>query len=71
VDAMSDHARDEVIARLSCEFRASLPASVVTEVVDQCADHLHGTPASALPELLERLARQRLTFLDTVPAWVG
>ena len=68
---MSDHARDEVIARLSREFRASLPASVVTEVVDQCADHLHGTPESALPELLERLARQRLTFLDTVPAWVG
>jgi hypothetical protein len=44
---------------------------VVTEVVGQCADHLRGTQEPALPELLERLARQRLTFLDTVPACVG
>jgi hypothetical protein len=71
VGAVSDYVRNEVIARLAREFESSLPPSVVTEVVCQCAEHLRGNPEPALPELLERLARQRLVFLDTVPAWVG
>jgi hypothetical protein len=68
---MSENASSEVIERLSREFDRRIPLSVIVEVVHQCADQLRGNPQAALPELLERLARQRLKFLDTVPAWVG
>ena len=47
------------VARLCAEFPAQ-PAAVVSRTVDQCRRDLDGAPPGALPELLERLARQRL-----------
>jgi len=45
---------------------------VIAAVVRQCRDDLAGSPPGALPELVERLARQRLTDLspstNTAPA---
>jgi hypothetical protein len=58
------HAIAAAVARLSAEFPARR-AAVVTRTVDQCRRDLDGTPSGALPELLERLARQRLQ--DGVP----
>jgi hypothetical protein len=52
------------VARLSVEFPAQR-AAVVSRTVDQCRRDLDGAPPGALPELLERLARQRLQ--DGVP----
>ncbi len=53
------HATAGAVARLSVEFPAQ-PAAVVSRTVDQCRRDLDGAPPGALPELLERLARQRL-----------
>jgi len=58
------HATASAVARLSVEFPARR-ATVVSRTVDQCRRDLDGTPPGALPELLERLARQRLQ--DGVP----
>ncbi|MCW2493374.1 MAG: hypothetical protein QOH56_3194 [Pseudonocardiales bacterium] len=60
----------DVIERLCEEFSSQLPEVVITEVVSQCRDHLSGVPTTAMPEMLERLARQRLGFLDSMPAWL-
>jgi hypothetical protein len=46
------------IARLSREFPELGPAIVL--VVRTCREELSGSPDGALPELVERLARQRL-----------
>jgi hypothetical protein len=58
------HATAAAVARLSVEFPAR-HAAVVSRTVDQCRRDLDGAPPGALPELLERLARQRLQ--DGVP----
>lgn len=47
------------VARLSAEFPAR-HVSAVSATVTQCRRDLAGAPPGALPELLERLARQRL-----------
>jgi hypothetical protein len=52
------------IARLAREFAGQLSPRVVARVVRGCRADLSGVPAGAVPELLERLARQRL--LDVV-----
>jgi hypothetical protein len=46
------------IVRLSREFPGLEPT--ISLVVRTCREELRGSPAGALPELVERLARQRL-----------
>jgi len=48
------------IARLSVEFADDVPAPIVSRVVVRSRRDLSGVPAPALPELVERLARERL-----------
>ncbi|MCE0764438.1 hypothetical protein LWC35_16205 [Pseudonocardia kujensis] len=48
------------VARLAREFAGRVPHRVVARVVRECRADLSGVPAGAVPELLERLARQRL-----------
>jgi hypothetical protein len=55
-----DAAIDEAVVRLSDEFRATLRPQVIGTVVRSCRRDLSGVPATALPELVERLARARL-----------
>jgi hypothetical protein len=47
------------ICRLTEEFPQVGPRSI-TLVVRTCREELRGSPHGALPELVERLARQRL-----------
>ncbi|WP_327098142.1 hypothetical protein OIE68_04560 [Nocardia vinacea] len=48
------------IDRLCSEFSDRVSRERVIGVVDGCARDLAGTPSGAMPELCERLARQRL-----------
>ncbi|HEY2044376.1 MAG TPA: hypothetical protein VGH11_17000 [Jatrophihabitans sp.] len=66
---MSDSA--DVVGRLCRDFSPLLPEVVIVEVVSQCRWELSGVPAAAMPEMLERLARHRLDFLDTSTAWLS
>ena len=47
------------VCRLSQEF-PELRARSIVLVVRTCREELRGSPTDALPELVERLARQRL-----------
>jgi hypothetical protein len=58
--AEDDAAVDQAVLRLTDEFRATLRPQVVGTVVRSCRRDLSGVPATALPELVERLARARL-----------
>lgn len=49
-----------VVERLYREHECCLPLGTVIEVVTGCLDDIQATPAEALPELTERLARHRL-----------
>ena len=55
-----DTAVDQAVARLADEFRAQLRPQVIGAVVRNCRRDLSGVPATALPEMVERLARERL-----------
>ena len=46
--------------RLLAEFGALVAQTTVTRIVRSCREDLRGAPPGALPELVERLARQRL-----------
>jgi hypothetical protein len=59
----------DVTERLMAEFEDRLGLQVITAVVNACRRDLQGTPSGPMPELLERLARQRL--LDVVGALPG
>ncbi|MFR9802975.1 hypothetical protein ACL02T_11800 [Pseudonocardia sp. RS010] len=48
------------VARLAREFAGRVSRRTVARVVRSCRADLSGVPAGAVPELLERLARQRL-----------
>jgi hypothetical protein len=50
----------DVTERLLAEFDGELDSAVVAAVVLDCRAELAAVPAGALPELLERLARERL-----------
>lgn len=53
------------IDRLVAEFADRLSRSTVSAVMRGCVEDLSGIPAPAMPELSERLARQRLIdYLD-------
>jgi len=62
VDSLAD-----VTERLFGEFEPRLSLGTIVATVRQCHHDLEGagTPQPALPELIERLARQRLTQLAT------
>ena len=50
----------EVAERLMAEFEHAVPLEEVTRVVREAERDLAGVPPGAMPELLERCARQRL-----------
>ena len=56
--AVEDRAVDMAVDRLAEEFGER--SYVVRPVVQECRHELSGVPVSALPELVERLARYRL-----------
>ena len=56
---VSDMSVRSALTRLSAEFPELGQRSIVL-VVRTCREELRGSPESALPELVERLARQRL-----------
>lgn len=55
----------DIVERLLGEFDPRLSLAEISGVVHQCRQQLHGqgTSLGALPELLERLARERLNAL--------
>ena len=55
-----DEWMDATVRRLSDEFRDQLEQWYVRRTVQQARADLSGVPADAIPELVERLARQRL-----------
>ena len=67
--AMDDVSYCDVTERMFREFERVHPLPVIAGVVRQCREDLVGSPRGALPELLERLARQRLSDLQpSIPA---
>lgn len=56
---VSDVSVRSALTRLSAEFPELGHGSIVL-VVNTCREELRGSPNDALPELVERLARQRL-----------
>jgi len=46
--------------RLYADYQPGLTHADIDQVIQQCRADLAGTPPATLPELLERLARQRL-----------
>lgn len=57
-----DESVDAAVRRLSDEFRDRLGAQYVRRIVQLARADLSGVPADAVPELVERLARHRLTL---------
>ena len=57
----SDPSVDQAVARLAEEFSDRLRPQLIVRVVSDCRRDLGGSPVGALPELVERLARHRLT----------
>ena len=51
---------EEVASRLRDEFGEQVPIETILAVVRTSRLDLQGSPPAALPELVERLARQRL-----------
>ncbi len=56
----ADPAVEQAVTRLVDEFGTRLRPQVVSMVVRSCRRDLSGVPATALPEMVERLARTRL-----------
>lgn len=50
----------DAVDRLTAEFAGHLPTSLVERIVRGSRDDLDSVPTPALPEMVERLARQRL-----------
>lgn len=50
----------DIAERLMAEFSGQVNLSVISRVVQESRKDLQGAPPGALPELTERLARQRL-----------
>jgi hypothetical protein len=50
----------DITERLMTEFNDRVPVSTISRIVLECRHDLQGSPVLALPELVERLARQRL-----------
>jgi hypothetical protein len=59
-----------VVDRLALEADGQVPRRVIAELVGQCHADLQPVSPAAVPELLERLARQRLAYyLREASAW--
>ena len=58
----------DVVERLYAEVAAGLTLAEVLAVVGRCRTELDAPSAAALPELVERLARQRLSDLVAASA---
>jgi hypothetical protein len=65
-DPSVDHSVDDAVARLAEEFSHRVRRQLIVRVVRDCRRDLGGSPVGALPELVERLARIRLS--EAVPA---
>ncbi|MFF0634989.1 three-helix bundle dimerization domain-containing protein [Nocardia sp. NPDC004151] len=52
---------ERTVTRLSAEFGGEVSRRQVESVLRRCLTDLAGSPVGAMPELSERLARQRLT----------
>ena len=50
----------ECVSRLAAELPCEYPLAEIIAIVMECQQDLSGEPASALPELVERLARYRI-----------
>ena len=61
LQALPDDSIDLAVRRLSDEFRDRLGPQYVRHIVQLAHADLSGVPADAVPELVERLARHRLT----------
>ncbi len=61
---MSDQSYADVTERLFRAFEEVHPLPVITAVVQQCRADLDSVPSEAIPELLERVAHQRLSDLQ-------
>lgn len=55
------YAYADVVQRLFREFEDRISLTVIVEAVQECRAQLSCVPESAMPEILERLARERLT----------
>jgi hypothetical protein len=64
---MASGSMAEITERLFAEFAPRVSLTTIGTAVRQCRRDLDGTPESALPEMVERLARQRLTELAQHP----
>jgi hypothetical protein len=62
LDTLPDDSIDLAVRRLSDEFRDRVGAQYVRRIVQLARADLSGVPVGAVPELVERLARQRLTL---------
>jgi hypothetical protein len=60
-DPSVDRSVDQAVARLSEEFSERVRRPLIVRVVRDCRRDLGGSPVGALPELVERLARIRLS----------
>jgi hypothetical protein len=60
-DPAVDRSVDDAVARLAEEFSDRVRPQLIVRVVRDCRRDLGGSPVGALPELVERLARIRLT----------
>ncbi len=57
---MDTYCYADVIERLFREFEGAVPLPVIVKVTNVCRHQLSGSSPTAMPELIERLARQRL-----------
>ena len=60
-DPTVDRSVDDAVARLAVEFSDQVRPQLIVRVVRDCRRDLGGSPVGALPELVERLARIRLS----------
>jgi hypothetical protein len=65
-DPPVDRSVDQAVARLAAEFSDRLRPQLIVRVVRDCRRDLGGSPVGALPELVERLARIRLSEAITL-----
>jgi hypothetical protein len=58
----------DLVERLFREFEDHVTLTAIADVVRESRQQLQGSPPQALPELTERLARQRLTRIAAAAA---
>ena len=63
--AHHDMSLADITERLMIEFGDRIQVSTISEIVLECRHDLQGSPVLALPELVERLARQRLLEISS------